>query len=145
MKVKIREDTRDIGIKCRKPLFSKKPTIPMAQGGVAGTVNREYFSKIDLRVGKVVEASRVEGSRKLIKLIVDLGSERRQIIAGLAEYYRPEELVGKYVVVVANMEPRRMFGLESQGMLLATCGERGKPLLVTIEGGSDSNIGERVC
>ena len=116
----------------------------MAQSS-GGTVSRDYFAKLDLRVGKVVEAQRVEGSRKLIKLVVDLGSERRQILAGLAEYYKPEELVGMFIVVVANMEPRTMFGLTSQGMLLATCGERGKPLLLTLQGADDSRLGERVC
>lgn len=108
-------------------------------------MNRDYFARLDLRVGKVIDAQRVEGSRKLIKLIIDLGSERRQILAGLAEYYKPEELLGRFVIVVANMEPRVMFGLTSQGMLLATCGERGKPLLLTIEGADDSRVGERVC
>ncbi|MGC8570480.1 methionine--tRNA ligase subunit beta [Caldivirga sp.] len=108
-------------------------------------ISRDYFAKLDLRIGKVIEAQRIEGSRKLIKLIVDLGSEKRQILAGLAEYYKPEELVGRFIVVVANMEPRIMLGLESQGMLLATCGEKGKPLLLTIQDADDSRIGEKVC
>jgi len=100
------------------------------------------FRRVELRVAKVVEAVRVEGSKKLIKLVVDLGAEKRQIIAGLAEYYKPEELVGKYVVVVANLQPKKMMGLESQGMLLATC---DKPVLLTIEKGGDEHVGERVC
>jgi tRNA-binding protein len=100
------------------------------------------FRRVDLRVAKVIEAAKVEGSKKLIKLVVDLGAERRQIIAGLAEYYKPEDLVGKYVVVVANLQPKKMLGLESQGMLLATC---DKPVLLTIEKGGDEHVGERVC
>jgi tRNA-binding protein len=100
------------------------------------------FRRVDLRVAKVIEAAKVEGSKKLIKLVVDLGAERRQIIAGLAEYYKPEDLVGKYVVVVANLQPKKMMGLESQGMLLATC---DKPVLLTIEKGGDEHVGERVC
>jgi tRNA-binding protein len=98
--------------------------------------------RVDLRVAKVIEAAKVEGSKKLIKLVVDLGAEKRQIIAGLAEYYKPEDLVGKYVVVVANLQPKKMMGLESQGMLLATC---DKPVLLTIEKGGDEHVGERVC
>jgi tRNA-binding protein len=100
------------------------------------------FRRVDLRVAKVIEAAKVEGSKKLIKLVVDLGAEKRQIIAGLAEYYNPEDLVGKYVVVVANLQPKKMMGLESQGMLLATC---DKPVLLTIEKDGDEHVGERVC
>ncbi|MEM1597613.1 MAG: methionine--tRNA ligase subunit beta [Pyrobaculum sp.] len=100
------------------------------------------FKRVELRVGKVVEASRVEGSKKLIKLVVDLGGEKRQIVAGLAEHYQPEEMVGKYVVVVANLQPKKLMGLESQGMLLATC---DRPVLLTIEKGGDEHVGERVC
>jgi tRNA-binding protein len=100
------------------------------------------FRRVDLRVAKVIEAAKVEGSKKLIKLVVDLGAEKRQIIAGLAEYYKPEDLVGKYVVVVANLQPKKMMGLESQGMLLATC---DRPVLLTIEKGGDEHVGERIC
>ncbi|MEZ0320149.1 MAG: methionine--tRNA ligase subunit beta [Pyrobaculum sp.] len=100
------------------------------------------FKRIELRVGKVVEASRVEGSKKLIRLLVDIGGEKRQIVAGLADYYKPEDMVGKYVVVVANLQPKKLMGLESQGMLLATC---DKPVLLTIEKGGDEHVGERVC
>ena len=100
------------------------------------------FRRVDLRVAKVIEAAKVEGSKKLIKLVVDLGAEKRQIIAGLAEYYKPEDLVGKYIVVVANLQPKKMMGLESQGMLLATC---DKPVLLTIEKDGDEHVGERVC
>lgn len=102
----------------------------------------DEFKKIDLRVGKVLEASRIESSKKLIKLTVDLGSEKRQIVAGLAEHYRPEDLLGKYVVVVANLQPRRIMGYESQGMLLATC---DRPALLTIINPGDEHLGEHVC
>lgn len=102
----------------------------------------DEFKRIDLRIGKVVGASRVEGSRKLLRLVVDLGQEKRQIIAGLAEHYKPEDLLGKYVVVVANLQPKRIMGLESQGMLLATC---NRPVLLTIEKGGDEHVGEHVC
>ncbi|AKT35513.1 methionyl-tRNA synthetase C-terminal region/beta chain [Pyrobaculum sp. WP30] len=106
------------------------------------SIGIDDFRRVDLRVAKVIEAAKVEGSKKLIKLVVDLGAEKRQIIAGLAEYYKPEDLVGKYVVVVANLQPKKMIGLESQGMLLATC---DKPVLLTIEKGGDEHVGERIC
>ena len=87
------------------------------------------FQKIDLRIAKVLNASGVEGAEKLLKLEIDLGDEKRQIIAGLAESYAPEDLIGKEIVVVANLEPRTVFGLESQGMLLAAT-DKGKPALL---------------
>ncbi len=90
----------------------------------------EDFKKIDIRVGKVIEADRVEGSDKLIKLIVDIGQEKRQILAGIAKHYSPEEIKGKQVAVVANLEPKEMFGYESQGMILAA-DINGRPVLVS--------------
>lgn len=78
------------------------------------------FSKIDIRIVKVVEASRIEGSDKLLKLKVNIGSEERQILAGIGKSYKPEDVVGKSVVALVNLEPRNMMGEESQGMILAT-------------------------
>ncbi|MEL9997119.1 MAG: methionine--tRNA ligase subunit beta [Sulfolobales archaeon] len=90
------------------------------------------FSKVDLRVGVVKHAEKVPGSKKLIRLIVDLGVEERQILAGLAEFYDPNQLIGKYVIVVANLKPKKMMGLESQGMILAAgCGPDEKPVILT--------------
>ncbi|MFZ3054761.1 MAG: methionine--tRNA ligase subunit beta [Minisyncoccales bacterium] len=79
----------------------------------------EELDKIDLRVGKIVEAERIEGSDKLLKLQIDLGEEKRQILAGIGKAYIPEELINKSVVVIINLESRMMMGLESQGMVLA--------------------------
>jgi methionine--tRNA ligase beta chain len=87
------------------------------------------FQKIDLRVGKVLEAEKVEGSEKLLKLIVDLGSEKRQLVAGIAKYYKPPDLIGKEIVVVANLEPKKLMGIESQGMLLAA-DVNGEPVIL---------------
>lgn len=84
------------------------------------------FDKIDLRVGKVLTAERVPKADKLLKLTVDLGSEQRTILSGIAEYYQPEELVGKLVTVVANLAPRKIRGIESQGMLLMAGNDFGK-------------------
>jgi methionyl-tRNA synthetase len=82
-------------------------------------VGIEDFMKIDLRVGKIISAERVEKSEKLIKLKVDIGSETRQVVAGIGKSYGPEELMGKSVIVVANLKPAKLMGIESQGMLLA--------------------------
>ncbi len=82
-------------------------------------ISIEDFSKIELKVAKILEAEKIEGADKLLKLIVDLGDEKRQIVAGIAKHYSPEELVGKKIVVVANLKPAKLRGVESQGMLLA--------------------------
>lgn len=88
------------------------------------------FKKVDLRVGTVLGAERVEGSEKLIKLEIDLGEEtKRQVLAGIGKAYSPEDIVGKNVVIVSNLEPRKMMGLESQGMLLAT-GETAEEVVI---------------
>jgi len=107
-------------------------------------INIEEFRRIDLRVGYVKSAERVPGSKKLIRLIVDLGNETRQILAGLAKWYKPEEFKGKYVIVVANLKPKKMMGLESQGMILAAgCGDEEKPILLTVE--APVKPGTKVC
>lgn len=77
------------------------------------------FKKIDLRVAKIISAEHVVGSEKLLKLQVDLGKEQRQIVAGIGLAYASETLIGKEIIVVANLEPRLLMGVESQGMLLA--------------------------
>jgi len=92
-------------------------------------INFEEFQKIDLRIGKITEAEKIEGTDKLLKLKVDLGKEKRQLVAGIAKFYQPEDLVGKEIVVVANLEPKILRGIESQGMLLAADVE-GKPVLL---------------
>ena len=92
----------------------------------------DEFQKMDLRVGKILAAERIEGSEKLLKLSVDLG-EPRQIISGIAKSYAPEDLVGREVVIIANLEPRMMMGLESQGMILAAHGENGEPVMLSVE------------
>jgi methionyl-tRNA synthetase len=86
---------------------------------VTETVFYNDFSKLDLRVGVVKEAEKVEGTDKLYKLLVDIGGEERTLAAGLAEYYSPEEIKGKKIIVVANLAPKTVRGVESRGMLLA--------------------------
>jgi len=77
------------------------------------------FEKLDLRIAKIVAAEAIEASEKLVKLSLNVGGESRQIVAGIKKYYSPEELVGKHIVIVANLEPRKLMGEESRGMLLA--------------------------
>jgi len=96
------------------------------------TISLNDFMKLDLRVGKVLEASKVEGSKKLLKLKVDIGGEIRQLVAGIAEYYAPRDLEGKLVVVVANLQPKKIRGVISQGMLLAA-DHMGEPVLIVPE------------
>jgi methionine--tRNA ligase beta chain len=93
------------------------------------TINFEDFTKIDLRVAKVIEATRVEGSSKIIKLVIDLGSEKRQVLAGVGEYYSPEELIDKKVVVVVNLLPRKIMGFDSEAMVLAVKDSKDLSLL----------------
>lgn len=94
------------------------------------------FKKLDLRVAKITEAERIEGTDKLLKLKINLGVEERQLVAGIAQHYTPEELVGKQLIVVANLEPAVIKGVESQGMLLATVSE-GKIILATMDAEAD--------
>jgi methionyl-tRNA synthetase len=81
------------------------------------------FSKFDLRTGHIISAEPIKGSKKLLKLMVDIGEEQRQVVAGIAPYYAPDELVGLAVVLVANLEPAKLFGVESNGMILAASDE----------------------
>ncbi len=87
------------------------------------------FAKVELRVAQILVAERVPKADKLLRLEVDLGTEKRQILAGIAEYYEPEKLIGRKIVIVANLAPRKMRGLESNGMLLAASLEGGAPVL----------------
>lgn len=82
-------------------------------------IDLEDFLKVDLRLAKVISAEKLEGSEKLLKLRVSLGDEERTLVAGIAKHYSPEDLVGKKVMIVANLKPKRIFGIESQGMILA--------------------------
>jgi methionyl-tRNA synthetase len=87
------------------------------------------FAKVDLRVAQILVAERVPKADKLLRLEVDLGYEKRQILAGIAQYYEPEKLIGRKIIIVANLAPRKMRGLESNGMLLAASLEGGAPVL----------------
>src|SRR5687767_3172720 len=109
-----------------------------------GTITIDDFAKVDLRVAVVLAAERVPKTEKLLKLDLDLGSEQRTIVSGIAEFYEPEALVGKRIVIVANLKPARIRGVESRGMLLAAGGRApGEELgLVTLD--TDIAPGTRV-
>jgi methionyl-tRNA synthetase len=104
---------------------------PVAAAAPDGKITIDDFAKIELRVAQVKVAEKVKGADKLLRLEVDLGTETRQILAGIAEAYAPETLIGRKIVIVANLAPRKMRGLESNGMLLAASLEGGKPVLAT--------------
>ena len=91
---------------------------PPSYDQIRPEINYDDFSKIDLRVGTIKEAVAVEGADKLVKLTVDLGFDTRTIVAGIKQYYAVESLVGRQIVVVVNLAPRKIRGIESHGMLL---------------------------
>ncbi len=93
----------------------------------------EEFSRVDLRVGTVVAAENHPNADRLLVLRVDLGSEERQIVAGIRSHYSPEQLVGRQIVVVANLQPATLRGVESQGMLLAASDDQGELAILTTE------------
>ncbi|HLI26290.1 MAG TPA: methionine--tRNA ligase subunit beta [Chloroflexota bacterium] len=95
----------------------------------------EQFRALDLRVAEIVAAEPIPGATRLLRLEVDLGTERRQLVAGIAAFFQPAQLVGRQIIVVANLKPARLRGVESQGMLLAAGGrEPGEPLgLLTVD------------
>jgi methionyl-tRNA synthetase len=105
------------------------PVQEAASPQVAQHITIDDFSKVELRVAQILVAERVPKADKLLRLEVDLGYEKRQILAGIAEYYEPEKLIGRKIVIVANLAPRKMRGLESNGMLLAASLEDGAPVL----------------
>jgi methionyl-tRNA synthetase len=103
--------------------------LPAEQASASPQVTIDDFVKVDLRVAQILVAERVPKADKLLRLEVDLGYEKRQILAGIAQYYEPEKLIGRKIVIVANLAPRKMRGLESNGMLLAASLPDGAPVL----------------
>ena len=106
-------DRKEHAGKENPPDPSAAPTQP------AQIITIDDFAKVELRVAQILVAERVPKADKLLRLEVDLGYEKRQILAGIAQYYEPEKLIGRKIVIVANLAPRKMRGLESNGMLLA--------------------------
>jgi methionyl-tRNA synthetase len=120
-----------------------KPAVVAAAAAIPdGKISIDDFTKIELRVGQVKVAEKVKGADKLLRLEVDIGTEVRQLVAGIAEAYAPETLVGRKVVIVANLAPRKLRGLESNGMIVAASIEGGKPVLASFL--EDVPIGARL-
>jgi methionyl-tRNA synthetase len=122
------------------PLFASASP-PSSSPDKSGLIDAETFRSVRLRVGTVLSAERIEKSKKLIRLQVDCGSEKRQILAGIAEHYTPGELVGKKVVVVANLKPAKLMGIVSEGMLLAAEGSDGGLSLLTVDRDAPAGAG----
>ena len=115
-----------------KGKLAKSSKVIVPSEAQSTTITIDDFAKVDLRVGQVVSAEKVRGADRLLQLVVDIGTETRQILAGIAESYSTESLVGKKIVVVANLQSRKLRGLESCGMLLAaSVGHEGTPVLAT--------------
>ncbi len=124
------------------PTAAPETAVPAASGSAPATpapapapaeaekIGIDEFARLDLRVAKVLAAEKVKGSKKLIKMQIDLGTEQRTIVAGIADAYEPEGLVDRSIVVVANLKPARLMGIESNGMVLAASPEGGKPVLL---------------
>jgi methionine--tRNA ligase beta chain len=95
-------------------------------------ITLEEFSKVQLKIGKVICAESIPGMKKIFKATVDLGTEQRELVVGGALYYRPEEFVGRIVVVCTNLQPKKIGNIISRGMLLAADGPEARPVFLTI-------------
>ena len=104
-------------------------------------ITYDDFAKLDLRIAKITSTEKIPGKSRIIKGVIDLGEERREVIIGGAEYYQPEELIGRTVVVIANLEPRKIAGFESNAMLLAA-DVNDKPFWLTVK--EDVPVGTKI-
>jgi methionyl-tRNA synthetase len=139
--LQVRRPTRSNDVSEQQPANPAPPAPPAAAPATppapAATDNRisiDDFMKIDLRVAKVLAAEKVPNSRKLMKLSIDVGTEQRTLVAGIAEAYEPEQLVGRTIGIVFNLKPAKLMGIESNGMILAASPDGGKPTLVSFDG-----------
>ena len=104
-------------------------------------VTYDDFAKLDLRIAKIMQVEKIPGKSRIVKGVIDLGAEKREVIIGGAEYYPPEELVGRKVIVIANLEPRKIAGIESNAMLLAA-DLNDKPYWLTVN--EDVPLGTKI-
>jgi methionyl-tRNA synthetase len=135
------DETKNTPAPAAPPDPPATPTAPAAASG-ADKISIDDFMKVDLRVAKVLTAEKVPNSRKLVKLSIDVGTEQRTLVAGIAEAYEPEQLVGRTIVMVFNLKPAKLMGIESNGMVLAASPDGGKPILVSFD--QDVQLGARV-
>jgi methionine--tRNA ligase beta chain len=105
-------------------------------------ISFEEFQRLDLRIGKITEANQIPGSRNLIKMTVDFGTEKRQAVAGLLQWYKPEDLVGKKCAFILNLQRRKLMGVESQCMILAA--EDSKGNVVVLQPEKDLEEGSKI-
>ena len=115
------------------PAAAPAPASAAAVAATDGRIAIDDFMKVELRVAKILEAEAVPKSKKLIKMKVDVGTEQRTIVAGIAEAYQPDQLVGRTIVIVANLKPAKLMGIESNGMVLAASPEGGLPSLLAVD------------
>ncbi|MEM5832047.1 MAG: methionine--tRNA ligase subunit beta, partial [Candidatus Aenigmatarchaeota archaeon] len=106
-------------------------------------ISLDDFLKVKMKVGKVIKAEKVPNSKKLLNLLVDFGIEKRQVISGIGEHYKPEELIDKKFVFVVNLEKKKIMNLESEAMILAAIDKTGKISLITID--KDIEEGSEIC
>ena len=127
-----------VGLETRAANAEPKATQAIGAGTTAAEgdnrISIDDFMKVELRVAKVLEAEAVPKSKKLVKMKIDVGTEQRTIVAGIAEAYAPEQLVGRTIAIVFNLQPAKLMGIESNGMVLAASPEGGKPRLITFDG-----------
>ncbi len=120
--------------RCRHRLRRRRQrAAPRRRRRAGDKITIDDFMKVDLRVAKVLAAEKVPNSRKLVKLSIDVGTEQRTLVAGIAEAYEPEQLVGRTIVMVFNLKPAKLMGIESNGMVLAASPDGGKPTLVSFD------------
>ena len=104
----------------------------MSEPAAEQLITFEEFSKVHLKIGKVVHAEPMQGMKKVFKVTIDIGTEQRQLAVGGAPFYKPEEFVGRTVVVCTNLEPKKIGSIISRGMLLAADGPEGRPVFLTV-------------
>jgi methionyl-tRNA synthetase len=115
------------------PMKEKTNSQTIIPDSIKPTITIDDFKKVDLRVAKVIGAEAVPKSEKLIKMRISIGTEERQIVAGIAKHYKPEELIGEKIILVANLQPAKLMGNESNGMLLAASNSSGGLSILTLE------------
>jgi methionyl-tRNA synthetase len=120
------------------PPAAPEQTAAQPPGGERLSIDE--FARLELRVAKVLTAERVPKSKKLMKLWIDLGYEQRTVVAGIAEAYEPDQLVGRTIVIVANLKPAKLMGIESNGMILAASADDGRPMLLSVEEGAEPGM-----
>jgi methionyl-tRNA synthetase len=126
------------------PAAAGTAAAPAAAPVAAEKIGIEDFAKVEMRVGQIKTAERIVGADKLLKLTVDIGTEIRQICAGIAQFYEPEKLIGRKVAVVVNLAPRKLRGVESNGMIVAaSVGPEGRPVLAGFPD-EDVEVGARL-